>query len=228
MNLEEQRAHYATIKDRLSGRVPVQKKNPHSTRMSDEDRFEKERAHIASLANGLPNMPRDLKASIVCLLRAYDVFWTEVTGRCRTRRISHCRRAIIWLLHLRGWSLPRTSELINCDHTSCCHALDKANSWARNLKKGTKKATREWNGEYTPVPQLRGNLTKDIEAILEKNKTTWTHIIIKADLPEVILARREIVLYLHEKEWGPAKIAKLVNMYDSGTSRIIKKYGKQK
>lgn len=228
MNLEQQRAHYAAIKDRIAGRISIQKQNEYHVTATPEDLAEKERAHVAKLASGLPKMPPDLRASIVCLLKAYDVFWTEVTGKGRTRRVSHCRRAITWLLHLRGWSLPRTAELLNCDHTSCCHALDKANSWTRNLKKGTKRATREWSGEYTPVPQLRGSLTENIEAILAKHATTWTHVIIKADLPEVILARRQIVLYLHEKGWGPTKIAKLINMYDSGTSRIIRKYGSAK
>lgn len=226
MNLEEQRAHYAAIKDRISGRIPVRLKPIAPIKTHPEDHLEKERRHVAMLTSGMPSIASDLKASISCLLQAYGVFWTEVTGRCRARRISNCRRAITWLLHTRGWSFPRIGELLNCDHTSSVHAIDKANSWARNLKKGVKKATREWSGEYTPVPQLRGNLTEDIEAILAKHGTTWTHVIVKADLPEVVLARRYIVLYLHKKDWRPAKIGRLININGSNVTRTIQKYGK--
>jgi len=230
MNIEEQRAHYAAIKNRIAGRVPIMAKPKAIKPIQpfEEYELEKERRHIAMLANGMPKLAPDIKASVVCLLQAYSVFWTEVIGKGRARRISNCRRAITWLLHTRGWTFPRIAELINCDHTSCVHAIDRANSWARNLKKGLKKATREWSGEYTPVPQLRGNMTEDIEAILARHGTTWTHVIVKAYLPEVILARRYIVLYLSKKDWKPAKIGRLLNINGSNVTRTIQKYGSDK
>jgi hypothetical protein len=227
MNIEEQRAHYAAIKNRIAGRVPILPK-PQMARPIlpvQECTLEKERRHVVMLANGMPNTSPELKASLVCLLQAYNVFWTEVIGKGRSRRISNCRRAITWLLHLRGWSFPRIGEFLHCDHSSCVYAVDKANSWGRVPRKRQKKSTFDWSRDPIPVPKLRGNLTATIESILQYNNTTWTHLMAKVESSEVILARRHIILFLHQKEWRPIKISQLVKISDSNVSRCIKKYG---
>lgn len=227
MNIEEQRAHYAAIKSRIAGRVPILPKPQMAEpkQPMQECALEKERRHVAMLANGMPNTSSELKASLVCLLQAYNVFWTEVTGKGRARRISNCRRAITWLLHLRGWSFPRIGEFIHCDHSSCVYAVDKANSWGRVPRKRQKKSTFDWSRDPISVPKLRGNLTATIESILQYHNTTWAHLMAKVESSEVILARRHIILFLHQKGWGPSKISQLIKIYDSSISRCIKKYG---
>jgi hypothetical protein len=227
VNIEEQRAHYAAIKNRISGRVPVVLK-PATKPVQPiiEYAFEREQRRIAMLANGMPNMAPDLRASVISMLQAYGVFWTEVTGKGRARRISYCRRAITWILHTRGWSFPRIGEFMKCDHSSAVYAIDKINSFARCEKRIAKKAKREWNGDPIPVPKLRGSLTASIEKILQDNETTWAHVIVKSNAPKAMMARRQIILFLHAKRWNVAKISRLIHLYSSNVSRCIAKYGK--
>lgn len=228
MNIHEQRAHYAAIKNRIAGRVTILPKPQmaESKQPMQECALEKERRHVAMLANGIPNTSPDLKASIVCLLQAYNVFWTEVTGRGRARRISYCRRAITWLLHIRGWSFPRIGEFMHCDHSSAVHAVDRANSFGRREKRIAKKIIHDCVGDPILMPSLRGNLNASIEKILQQNETTWTHVFMKSNAPKPMMARRQIILFLYSKGWRCAKISNFIGLYNSNVSRCIRKYGK--
>ena len=129
MNAQELMAHYAAVRNRIAPRDAraVSIKIPPKIEV---DPLEKERRRIALLTYGMPVIAPDVKSSIVSMLLAYNVSWFAVIGKGRRHRICMCRRAITWVLYLRGWSHPKIGKLMQCDHSSSVYAVHKANSWA--------------------------------------------------------------------------------------------------
>jgi len=129
MNAQELIAHYAAVKNRIAPRDAraVSIKIPPKIEI---DPLEKERRRIALLTYGMPVIAPDVRYSIVSMLLAYNVSWFAVIGKGRRHRICMCRRAITWVLYLRGWSHPKIGKFMQCDHSSSVYAVHKANSWA--------------------------------------------------------------------------------------------------
>ena len=129
MNAQELIAHYAAVKNRIAPRRAsvVSIKIPPKT---EESSLSKEQRKIALLAYGMPAVAPDVRSSIVSMLLAYNVSWFAIIGKGRRHRICMCRRAITWVLYLRGWSHPKIGKLMQCDHSSSVYAVHKANSWA--------------------------------------------------------------------------------------------------
>lgn len=127
MNAAELHQHYADVRRRITGekkRAVCPPKRP----VEDGPR-DNERAVTRNLTAGMPSMLDNLRPSIVSMLVAYRVPWMAVVGRGRTRQVCDCRRAIIWILHLRKWSTTRIGAFIGQkDHSSVVHALNKINS----------------------------------------------------------------------------------------------------
>jgi len=129
MNAQELIAHYAAVKNRIAP------KNARAVSIKiplkiEVDPLEKERRRIALLTYGMPVIAPDVRSSIISMLLAYNVSWFAVIGKGRRHRICMCRRAITWVLYLRGWSHPKIGKLMQCDHSSSVYAVHKANSWA--------------------------------------------------------------------------------------------------
>lgn len=126
MNIAELQQHYAEVRRRISGNA-IQAVRPPKLEITDE-RDWREREFMRNLTAGMPSMSDDLRPSIVSMLVAYRIPWLAIVGRGRTRQICNCRRAIIWILHLRKWSTTRIGKFLGQkDHSSVVHALNTIN-----------------------------------------------------------------------------------------------------
>lgn len=148
MNVTELQQHYAEVRRRIAGEpkrrvcIPkIKKIEPVPTEISS-----KEREVIRSLAAGIPPASDDLRESVIQMLRAYRVPWMAIVGKSRVPQVVYCRRAIIWILHLRGWSTTKIGRFFGFDHSSINHALNKLNPRREKidpyLKKDQRAATR--------------------------------------------------------------------------------------
>jgi chromosomal replication initiation ATPase DnaA len=57
--------------------------------------------------------------------QAYGVHQDEITGRSRTRTVCQARYAVMCALDDCGWSSVRIGKLLNRDHTTILHGLDR-------------------------------------------------------------------------------------------------------
>lgn len=130
MNAAELHQHYADVRRRIVGDKKRAVCPPKLTAKleSIEEKGWREKKVMRNLTAGMPPMPDDLRPSIVSMLVAYHMPWMAIVGRGRTRQICNCRRAIIWILHLRNWSTTRIGLFLGQkDHSSVIHALNKIN-----------------------------------------------------------------------------------------------------
>ena len=129
MNIEEQRAHYAAVKNRIALKPAMPQKVQAPLEIIERDPVERERRKVILLAYGMPLLASDIKASILSMLLAYNVSWAAIISKSRIHRICMARRAITWILHLRGWSYPKIARLMGRDHSTCVYAIHRSNSW---------------------------------------------------------------------------------------------------
>lgn len=129
MNVEQLQQHYAEVRRRIAGAAkrPVCQPKTTSSLVLEEGMSEREVKLIRSFVAGLPPAQDELRTSIIHMMRAYGVPWMALIGRGRTKNVILCRRAIIWILHLRGWSTTKIANFFGFDHSSIVHALDKMN-----------------------------------------------------------------------------------------------------
>lgn len=151
MNAADLHEHYAAVRRRISG---VQKRAvcapPPAPKIDVEKGMSiREQGHIRSLSFGVPVVAEDTRASIIHMLHAYNIPWLAIVGRDRTQKVVKCRRVIVWILHLRGWSTTRIGRLLNRDHTSIIHALDTINP--RRTRLDTNSAKAQENSAGNPV-----------------------------------------------------------------------------
>jgi len=144
VNIAELHQHYAEVRRRISGAAKRPVCPPRTVPKLDLEAglSEREIRVVRSLATGLPPASDDLKASIIHMMRAYGVPWMALTGASRVRRVVNCRRAIIWILHLRGWSTTKIANFFGFDHSSIVHALDKINPRREKIDPYLKTSTR--------------------------------------------------------------------------------------
>ena len=81
----------------------------------------------------LNQLPRDVsdqtRASIRAVLDAYSATWFDLIRHDRSLRYKYARRALYWMFHCKGFSLPRIGRLCNRDHTTILYALKETNKW---------------------------------------------------------------------------------------------------
>lgn len=132
MENQDWAAHYREVCARISAPASLARKQavcviPPKPKVEPKDVVAKRR--MVELMYGLPQCRDDLRFSIQQILIAYDTPWLGIIGRSRFRSRQPPRRAITWLLHLRGWSTPQIGRFIGRDHTTVVHSLQQVNSF---------------------------------------------------------------------------------------------------
>lgn len=132
MENQDWAAHYREVRARISAPSSLPRKQavchiPPKPKVETKDAATKRR--MSELMYGLPQCSDDLRFSIQQILIAYDTPWLGIIGRSRFHSRQPPRRAITWLLHLRGWSTPQIGRFIGRDHTTVVHSLQQVNSF---------------------------------------------------------------------------------------------------
>ena len=125
MGLEQQRAHYRAVRARIAGTRPA----PPPAAPPPPPPPAPPPPAPDPVAR-LPVSDRT-RQSLRHVLAAYGATWDDVTGTNHHARTVTMRRAVYWLLHCNGFTLPRIGALTHRDHTSILHGLKKVNSWTR-------------------------------------------------------------------------------------------------
>ena len=131
MGTQDWAAHYREVRARISTPASLARKqavctSPQKTRIETRDAVLKRR--MAELTYGLPQCSDDLRFSIQQILLAYNTSWLGIVGRSKFKDRHPPRRAITWMLHLRGWSTPQIGRFISRDHTTVVYSLQQVNS----------------------------------------------------------------------------------------------------
>jgi DNA-directed RNA polymerase specialized sigma24 family protein len=120
------KSHYAAVRSRLTANtyappkaIPVPEPEP-----------EPEPVNILA---GLPRIAGPAANSIRHLLVAYGATWRDL--RMGDRRYTSARRAVMWMLTLRGWSSPEIARVFGTDHTTILYHLFAINIWAHDINK---------------------------------------------------------------------------------------------
>lgn len=138
METQDWVAHYRQVRARLNGNPSLARKQevcarPEKPKVDTKDAARKKR--LSELMYGVPQCADDLRFSIQQILVAYDTPWLAIVGRSRFKSRQPPKRAIIWMLHLRGWSTPQIGRFIHRDHTTVVHSLQRTNPCYRHIRK---------------------------------------------------------------------------------------------
>lgn len=123
------KSHYAAVRSRLTASAY---EPPKATPVVIAPEPEPEPQHVNILA-GLPRIAGPAADSIRHLLVAYGATWRDL--RMGDRRYTSARRAVMWMLTLRGWSSPEIARVFGTDHTTILYHLFAINIWSHDINK---------------------------------------------------------------------------------------------
>lgn len=138
METQDWAAHYREVRARITAPASAARKQEVCARPeppTEDMRDRAQRKRMSELMYGLPTCPPEIRFSIQQILLAYDMPWLAIIGRGKFASLHPPRRAITWMLHLRGWSTPQIGEFIGRDHTTVVHSLQKTNTHYKPVRK---------------------------------------------------------------------------------------------
>jgi hypothetical protein len=118
------KSHYAAVRSRLTANTYAPPKAIPAPEPEPEP---------VNILAGLPAIASPAADSIRHLLVAHNATWRDL--RLGDRRYTSVRRAIMWLLHTRGWGSPKIARIFGTDHTTILYHLFAINIWGQDASK---------------------------------------------------------------------------------------------
>jgi hypothetical protein len=131
VNLEEQRAHYRAVRERLSTPKlipkPVVEAAPPKVEVVKQPEPERQPSHFTEISDevraALKWPPRD---AILEMLEGTGVTLEQLKSRSREQKLVDLRHHACWILRTRfNWSMPKIGRFFNRDHTTALHGVER-------------------------------------------------------------------------------------------------------